>query len=292
MNNDFHGLPTRRLENQHLRLEYLAEAGPRLVRLQPAGSDENLFAELPDLMVYTPYGEYNFRGGHRLWHAPEAMPGSYMPDNTGLKVEELPDGVRLLQPAEPGTGIGKSMEIHLEPDKPILYIHHELRNHGPEPVEMAPWAITQFKLGGTLILPQPAELADPAGLLPNRHLVLWPYTHWDDPRLGLNDDFILIHAQPKLPPLKLGYRNLHGWMGYWQSGLLFVKRFALLASQPYPDYGCNVETYCNDQFIELESLGPLCRLEPGQSTRHTETWELYHGLQVLNLPADIRALLE
>jgi hypothetical protein len=81
-------------------------------------------------------------------------------------------------------------------------------------------------------------------------------------------------------------------MGYWQSGLLFVKRFALLASQPYPDYGCNVETYCNDQFIELESLGSLCRLEPSQSTRHTETWELYHGLEVLNLPADIRALLE
>jgi len=30
---DFHGLPVRSLENDQLRVDYLAEAGPRLVRL-------------------------------------------------------------------------------------------------------------------------------------------------------------------------------------------------------------------------------------------------------------------
>jgi hypothetical protein len=39
---DFYGLPTRIISNQHLWLEFLAGAGPRIVRLSLAGSDENL----------------------------------------------------------------------------------------------------------------------------------------------------------------------------------------------------------------------------------------------------------
>jgi hypothetical protein len=42
--------------------------------------------------------------------------------------------------------------------------------------------------------------------------------------------------------------------------------------------GCNVEVYCNEWCIELETLAPLCRLEPGQFATHVETWELYGGL--------------
>ncbi len=54
MSNDFHGLPTRSLGNDHLTLDYLAEAGPRIVRLFLAGSQTNLLAEAPDLSWDTP----------------------------------------------------------------------------------------------------------------------------------------------------------------------------------------------------------------------------------------------
>ena len=43
---DFHGLPTRILNNGLLSLEFLAEAGPRIVRLSAFGKD-NLFADIP-----------------------------------------------------------------------------------------------------------------------------------------------------------------------------------------------------------------------------------------------------
>src|SRR5918911_500169 len=105
MNGDFYGLPTRSIDNGHVRIEFLAEAGPRIVRLFLAGSDENLFAEVPNAKAETPYGEYFFRGGHRLWHSPEAMPRSYIPDNEGLMVQEIQDGVRLTQPTEIATAL-------------------------------------------------------------------------------------------------------------------------------------------------------------------------------------------
>ncbi len=46
---NFHGNKTVEYENQFFRVECLAEAGPRIVRLIPAWTGENLFAELPDM---------------------------------------------------------------------------------------------------------------------------------------------------------------------------------------------------------------------------------------------------
>ena len=51
---DFQGLPTRIIKNALISLEYLAEAGPRIVRLSAFGK-ENLFADIPN-KVSTIYG--------------------------------------------------------------------------------------------------------------------------------------------------------------------------------------------------------------------------------------------
>jgi hypothetical protein len=278
MADDFYGLPTRSLENRHLRLDYLAEAGPRIVRLVLAGSDRNLLIELPNVTLPTSIGKFSLRGGHRLWHSPEATPRSYAPDDAGLVIAETEDGVRLLQPTETITGIRKSLEVRLNPDRPGATLRHHLQNEGIWPVELAPWGITMLPLGGLAILPQQRGPLDAAALLPNRHLVLWPYTRWQDPRLQLADDVVAIRADPLLPPCKVGYLNRRGWVAYLNQGVLFVKRFSPRPEERHADFGCNAEFYCNDQFLEMESLAPLARLEPGQSVEHVETWELYPGL--------------
>jgi hypothetical protein len=277
MTGDFYGLPTRIISNQHLRLEFLAEAGPRIVRLSLAGSDENLLAEVPDVHWTTPYGEYHLHGGHRLWHAPDAVPRSSVPDNSGLMVKEVDNGVSLCQPSDPDTRIRKCMEIYLHPDRPALMVRHELFNGGAWPVELAPWAITQLPLGGVAILPQKTEPIDSDGVMPNRHLVLWPYTHWHDPRLRLGDELVLIEARSESSAFKVGYMNSHGWVGYLRAGVLFVKHFQPCTDQPHADLGCNVEVYCSDRFIELETLASLSKLEPGQSVTHVENWEIHTG---------------
>ena len=218
---DFQGLPTRVLENDLVRLEYLSSAGPRIVRLSAFGK-ENLFASVPN-SVSTPYGDYFFRGGHRLWHAPEIMPRTYIPDNDGVSIEELSNGVRLRGATEIETGITKTIEIHLSADRAVITLKHNLRNDSKSPVELAPWAISMFRLGGTVILPQPVDKVDPSGFLHNRILAFWPYARINDPRLVLRDDFILIHASPLAYPFKIGYHNPHGWMAYWLDGIFFAR---------------------------------------------------------------------
>lgn len=123
---------------------------------------------------------------------------------------DLSDGLILESQTEPDTGIRKRIEIHLSTDKPSIQLIHTLINDGVWAVELAPWAITQFRLGSAIILPMPLESADPAGLLPNRQLSFWPYASIN-PRLKLDDEFVLFNAEAA-SPFKMGYFNPHAWM--------------------------------------------------------------------------------
>lgn len=279
---DFHGLPVRTLANGRLELDCLTAGGLRIIRLRRVGSDLNLLAETPGNHWLTPHGEYRLLGGHRLWTAPEIPERTYVPDPAEILVEDTDDGLRLTAPVEAPTGLQKSILIGLYPSQPVVKLTHRLANHGKSPVELAAWAITALPLGGTVILPQTA--GSEGTFQPNRNLVLWPYTRITDPRLRLGDDFIRLQASPALPPCKIGYFNTYGWIGYAQSGILFVKRFQVQADQPHADRGCNVEVYCNDQLVELETLSPLAVIPPGGSVVHTETWELY---PLNNLPDEL-----
>ena len=43
----------------------------------------------------------------------------------------------------------------------------------------------------------------------------------------------------------------------------------------YPDFGCNFEVFTNPDFLELETLGPLVELQPGEVVEHVEHWWLF-----------------
>lgn len=268
----FYNQPTARLENDHLILDYLTTAGPRIVRLIPKALGENLLAETPEYELPSPYGPFRLWGGHRLWHAPETAARTYVPDSDGLRVTALRGGARLAFD-EPYTNIRKELEVTLHPDKPHVRLDHRLTNRGLWAVELAVWAITQCRLGGTATLPTSGPI-DVEGLLPDRMVALWPYSRWDDPRFQPGEEAIEIIAQPIARPFKLGYMNRAGWLAYSYGGVTFTKRWTPQPERPHVDFGCNAEVYANDRHIELETLGPLMRLRPGETVTHVEEWEV------------------
>lgn len=289
MSDDFYGLPTRSIENDHLRLDYLATAGPRLVRLILAGSTDNLFAETPDAHWPTPWGEYFLRGGHRVVVAPEALDLSYVPDNAGLLFEDVPNGVRLIRPTEGPSGFSKSIEIQLQPDRPALTLRHTVRNDRSEPIEIAAWAVTQMCLGGIAVAPlRTTSLLNRSQ--PDRQVVLWPYSSWEDERLFADDEYVWIAAQPVDAELKVGVLA-RGWLGYLSADVFFLKRFDPQLARPHPDLNTNAQLYCNAGNIELESLAPLMLLEPGEASVHFETWEIYRAEDVPPTIEGLRAWL-
>jgi hypothetical protein len=185
---------------------------------------------------------------------------------------------------EIATGIHKRIEVHLNPDRPQVTLNHTLTNEGIWDVELAPWAITMFRLGGVAILPTQVEHPEAGQLLPNRHLSFWVYSNINDPRLHLENGFILVRAHPEKQLFKIGTFNPLGWIAYWLDGVLVRKTFAVQPGLPHPDYDCNSEIYCDAELIELESLAPFANLAPGNSVAFTETWELYDSLELDFLP--------
>jgi hypothetical protein len=260
------------IENEFLRLEYLTTTGPRIIGLYAKGVEGNLFAETPNVHWTVPHGEFYLRGGHRLWKAPEDS--FYNCPEDGLSVIEN-DGVILKSPVD-ASGLEKEIAIRLEGN--CVHLLQKITWHEDEPIELAPWSITQLSLGGMGILP----LSNESGLAPNRNIVLWSYSSLKDERLELHDDFMLMHGKAAEKALKIGNHNSHGWIACALGEALFVKRFDVEAGA-LPDLGSNVEAYVWDSCLELEILGTLKTLKNGESVTLNETWEVIVG----EFPANI-----
>jgi len=276
------------LKNETLKLLVTQSVGPRILSLSFAGG-ENLFAELPDAVLDCPgSGTFHAYGGHRLWHAPEEPSRTYLPDDSPIEVTSVENGCLLTQDVEVRTGLQKSMEIRLVGNAPQVVITHCLSNHGSWPVTCAPWALTQLKPGGVAILPQGSE---DTGVLPNRSIVLWPYTNMAEPNVQWGRRYIILNAN-MATPFKVGFPNPRGWLAYWLNGTLFVKRAKYEAQSAYFDFGSSSECYCNGRFIELETLAPISTIDPGASVTHVETWELHSGVDRPRDEKDVQALVE
>jgi len=270
---DYSGYKCVALENDSLRLLVTQSVGPRILSFGLKDGD-NLLAVLPAFVTELPQGGvFHFHGGHRLWVAPESFETTYIPDDSPVEITPLEKGLRVVQPVEEQTGLQKSLEI-LFTDTMRVVVTHKITNHHSQPVPCAPWAITQFKTGGVAILPQARQAT---GMLPNRSMALWSYTDMSNPNVTWGKEYILVSARMDAP-FKVGFPNPRGWLAYWLNGILFVKHARYDENAQYYDFGSSSECYCNNQFLELETLGPMVTLQSAESTTHIEMWDVYKNI--------------
>ncbi|MEF8851114.1 MAG: hypothetical protein V5A44_10725 [Haloarculaceae archaeon] len=276
-----------RVSNDVLELVVTVGLGPRVLACGFVDG-ENLF--FTDEEREPMRNGYVLHGGHRLWHAPEDEDRTYVPDEDPVEWTGTDHGVRLVQDTEEGTGIQKTVSIALAEEEPAVEVTHELTNEGVWTVELAPWAITVMDGGGTAVVP--LSRGDPEGLLPDRSLTLWPYTDMSDDRLTFGDEAVRVdQTADGEGPLKVGASAADEWAAYVVDGTAFVKEFVHDPAATYPDRGSGVEVYASADSLELETLGPVEALSPGESAVHTETWRLVDGVDSV-APADVRDALE
>lgn len=277
-----------RIEHAGLRLVVTTDVGPRIIECSLEG-EANLFKEFEQDLGCTGGEEYRLFGGHRLWHAPEAYPRSYALDFDPVEFTRHGRCLRFAQREETSTRIRKSVAVELLTPR-CMRVTHELTNGNPWAVELAPWAMTLMAAGSRLIVPQEEYRPHPQYLDPARTLTLWPYTRMNDPRVTWGERFIQLREDAAVDQkFKLGVLNRRRWAACWVNGWLLVKTFPFDEQARYADMGCNCEFFTMPGFLEMESLGPLTRVEPQHSVSHTEIW---HFWRVPSLPHDEVALAE
>jgi len=270
-----------KLSNRAVEVIVTTDIGPRIIRYGFPGED-NILGECPDAAVATELGEWKPWGGHRLWTAPEAIPRSYVPDNSPIEFKsEGENTIHLIQPVELQTGILKEMTVALDDQGSRVTVRHNITNRNLWPIEAAPWALTIMNGGGAVVLPQEPYRSHDDYLLPARPMVLWHYTDLSDPRFTIGKRYVQLRTDEALEePQKIGVANKQGWAAYLRNGTLFVKRFGFEEGATYPDCGCNCESYTAGSFIELETLAPMHTLEPGGSAEYVERWYLFEGVEI------------
>ena len=282
------------LSNGTVELVVLSDVGPRIVRYAFCG-EENQFHEFDDQAGKIGGTEFRLYGGHRLWAWPE-VERTYYPDNRPVTVRETQHGAVFCAPVEsapPGTGLQRQIELELRARESHVKVIHTITNHGRETTRVAPWTPTILKPSGRAILPfLPRAAMDKDHYQSVGPLTLWSFTDFTDPRWILGQDFLqLIHDEKpagRFPEQMIGLFNPAEWGVYVRGSCVFLKRAAAQPGKQYPDFGCNFEVFTNPDFLELETLGPLVDLQPGESTVHVEYWWLFNGVTSVSSEESIR----
>jgi hypothetical protein len=276
-----------RLANGDSELIITLDVGPRVLSYRLAGGP-NAFHEFAGQLGRAGEPDWQVRGGHRLWLAPEDLTRTYAPDNGPVSFTPLgPRSVRVTQPPDQPYGVRKEIDVTLADAGSDVTLLHRITNVGKEPAEFAPWTLTVVPPGGVAIIPlppkrphpgPPSNARAPSDFWPNQRLILWPFTDLSDPRYTFASRHILLRQDPTRGPTKIGLAHRLGAVGYFRDGLLFVKRFGYREGRTYPDEGSSFETFTNEHCLELEALGPMARVAPGESVEFAESWDLHAGV--------------
>ncbi len=274
-----------RISNHTVQLIVSTEVGPRILFFGLCG-EENEFHVIPEHSGKR--GDRTFRvyGGHRLWASPEVA-RTYYPDNLPVSFRRCGEHFIFTAPPEsepPGTELQKEIEITLAGTGSGVTITHRIRNLAVRPTRLAPWALSVMAGGGKAILPFPPRAPISAErLLPEGVLALWSYTDLADSRWRIGTNYIQLyqHQNPsnRFMEQMAGIFNPFGWGAYFRHGHLFVKKVNVVKAAKYPDFGSNFEIYTDAHSLELETLGPLRNLKPGETAEHIEHWRLFKGIE-------------
>jgi len=183
--------------------------------------------------------------------------------------------------AEKKTGLQLSMEISLDDKRPVMQIRHGFKNLKKKTRKLAAWGLTVLPHGGVGVIPWRSQERDV------RQLLMWHYTDGADPAIivGQNALGVDCRIKPHTSPLKVGTHTNEGWVA------ALFDHMAIKCSSPYepgaeyPESGANITAYRTPAqmryaFFEIEVVGPLCDVAPGQTLYLDHTVELMPGVGI------------
>lgn len=275
------------IKSGELRLAITTDVGPRIIGCFIGEKSKfNHFAVLPPTPFEASDNGFALYGGHRIWHSPEALPRTYEPDNVKVDYFHHDDMHIFTTKCFKETGIVKQLAIRVLPGS-MVEVSNTIFNAGNWEIELAPWTLALMAPGGKCIMPY-AGAPDDSPYAPNATLNLWPYTNIKDKRLAIGKEYIIVSHDPKVEaPLKIGCSNTRGWVAYVNNNQALIKQFCYDFDGKYPDMGCSSECYANNLFTEMEALGPLERLKPGQATTLVEYWQPLDNLPEIKTEKDV-----
>jgi hypothetical protein len=241
------------------------------------------------------FGESFFNpGGAKVWPAPQGWSGKDQwpgpPDNVldGSPYEYTSDGnsITVTGPRDTGegrTGLQYRHTFSLKNSSSLLDLKLTMTDVVNRPVKWGLWHLA------TLPVDRPVTVYAPVGNNTDWHVI---FGDKDNPQwLGVEKGLFRARYDKRVG--KVGMKVTEGWIAWHdkENNAVFVMMFPVKKGTEYPDNGSNVEIWTsgtgtfranNRDFqteyspdtaiMELEVMGPLTQLAPGESSFLDVTW--------------------
>jgi hypothetical protein len=181
---------------------------------------------------------------------------------------------RMTSVESPSVGVQLVREFSLAPDSTRLSYMQTIINVSEGQTRWCHWSRTFGRGHGIAVVPLTPELSK----YPRQYVMYGPgraiQVAPEDPAIRVQDGYLQVFDTPAYP--KLGIDSHAGWFAYLTSdGLLFVRRWPTDPEQVYNELaGLTLSLWYFRDVVELEPIGPMQVLAPGESAALTEEWWL------------------
>ena len=264
------------LRNEHTRVVVCPACGGRVLEYSLNAANALYLDPKQNGWIWEPGKAPTNPYGGRLDIGPEKIVPKHPALWLGRWQSEIigPRNVRLISQEDEATGVQLVREFRLDENSSRLTCTQIIRNVSDETKHWCHWSRTLARGGGIALIPLKGF-----SRFPNKYIMYEPKSLIDyaprDPNIRFRDDFLEILGTPRQP--KLGMDSYAGWLCYLTTNdLMFVKRFPTYPDRVYNEVAAITISiwYFKDIMCELEPIGPMENIKPGQSASFTETWWL------------------
>ncbi len=207
-----------------------------------------------------PEVDWSKRTGRRDWHPPQAF------DCMPLAAKIDGDDLVLTSPVDPNYNIRTIRRVQLDRFLPLMTITTTYERVSGEPARVGVWIITQLKDPVRIYaaLPENPEQISECVVLGKEK----------PPTLTLTNSLASL-ARDSTNSYKVGFES-HTLIWVGERDVLRIDS-PRIKSATYPDQGSSAEVYTNSdplKYVELEMLGPLHDLKPGEKISQTNRYFL------------------
>jgi hypothetical protein len=185
-----------------------------------------------------------------------------------------PGKARMTSVRDEATGTQLIRDFELDDNSSRLSVAQTITNISDDVTRWCHWSRTFSTGHGICVVPIDDRTKFPEGYImygPGRVMDYRP----GDPSIIRDGEYLVVRDTPLRP--KLGMDSYVGWFAYLTTDdLLFVKQYPTFPDRVYNEMaGLTISIwYKEDQMCELEPIGPMEELNPGESASFTETWTL------------------
>lgn len=276
---EYHGWKNAwKLTNGAVDLVLVPSIG-RIIRYGKVGGP-NVLWENPRMSGKLPFASKDWQnfGGDKLWPAPQSAWG--WPPDTEIdpgehEVKLLPNGHLLVSgKASEKSGIRFEREVAMDASGSGVRIINRMINSSQKPLRWAIWEIAQVDDPQYALIP-----ASPASIHPDGYYVFPDNKPAVAPETSANTPVTILLSRNKAKSAKIGSYSERSFAYAWKSGHMFKIEVEgkSAPSAAHSDAGCSQEIYTSpdpDKYVELELLGPVQELKPGERAQQVVRWKL------------------